>query len=324
MRELTKIINKINSSSNILLITHENPDGDAVGSMMALFLALKNNFAKAVKVVCPSEIPALFTFIPEVNRVSQDFILGDHDLIIILDCGDLRRTGFANRLKELSKYKNRIINIDHHPKNDLHKLANINYIDYQASSTSELIYDLLINLNILIDRKIATCLLCGLYNDTGAFKHSNTSVKVLKIAAELMNRGAQLKLITHYITNGKTATALKLWGIALSRIKFDQDLGLISSVITYQDIQECQADPQDLAGVVNLINSIPGGKATILLSETEPGKIRASLRTENNTVDVSYLAALFGGGGLKKASGFCLDGHIISDNKGGWEIETKN
>lgn len=321
MSAINEIAKKISLAENILLLTHENPDGDAIGSMMALFLALTRQLGKSAKAVCPSSIPRAFTFLPASNKIKQDFILGDHDLILILDCGDLRRTGFSNRLKELSFYKKRIANIDHHPKNDIHKIAKTNYIDYEASSTSELVYRLLKILKVDLDQDISTLLLCGLFTDTGAFMHPNTTCEVLKISAELMNHGARMRLITENIVNGKTVAELRLWGIALSHLRHNREFGIVSSIITQEDMKKCAASQGDLAGIVNLINTIPHTNVAILLSQTEPGKIRASLRTLKNHVDVSQLAQIFGGGGLKRASGFCLDGRIIADDNGGWEIE---
>jgi len=313
-----KLITRFKKSENILLLTHENPDGDALGSLLGLAQALES-LNKKVDFVCSSKVPIPFLFLPKVDQIKEDFLLGDYDLIIILDCGDLRRTGFINRLRDFSKNKRKIINIDHHPKNDLHRISAINLVNYQSSSTAEIIYCLLLEMKIEINPEIATCLLCGLYTDTGAFKHSNTTPEVLKIASDLLSKGAKLKKITENITNGKSIAALKLWGIALSRIKKNEQLGLVNSFITQKDIKNCCASSQDLAGVVNVINSIPGTQAAILFSETDDGKIKASLRTESNKVDVSRLAQVFGGGGLKKASGFVIEGKLLCEN-GKWSI----
>lgn len=314
-----KIVSRIKKSENVLLLTHENPDGDALGSLLALTKILKK-WNKKVDAVCTDHIPIPFLFLSGISEVKKDFLLGDYDLIIILDCGDLRRTGFAGRLKEFSKNKRKIINIDHHPKNDLHRIAALNIVDYRASSTSEIIYQMAIKMNAEIDSDIATCLLCGLYTDTGAFKHSNTTSRVLEISSELLRRGGRLKKITENISNGKTISALKLWGVALSRIQKNENLGLVSSFVTQDDIKNCSATTHDLAGVVNMINSIPETNAAILFSETEDGKIKASLRTESDRVDVSRLAKFFGGGGLKKASGFTIEGRLVLKEER-WGIE---
>ncbi|OGD67020.1 hypothetical protein A3F08_03680 [Candidatus Berkelbacteria bacterium RIFCSPHIGHO2_12_FULL_36_9] len=314
-----KVLTRIEKSENVLLLTHENPDGDALGSLLALSLSLEKINKKAVP-VCPDKIAKLFHFLPESQTIRQDFLLGDFDLIIILDCGDLRRTGFADRLKEFSKNKRKIINIDHHPKNDLHRISALNLVDYSASSTAEIIYKLINNLKIEIDSNIATALLCGIYTDTGAFKHSNTSTAVLDIASDLMRKGARLKKITENISNGRSVSALKLWGVALSRIQKNEKLGIVTSFITKDDLEKCSACADDLAGIVNMINAIPKTKAAILFSEVEDGKIKASLRTESERVDVSRLANIFGGGGLKKASGFTINGHLRLES-GRWKIE---
>lgn len=315
-----KLINKIHSAERILLLTHENPDGDAMGSLLALYLALRS-INKDVTPVCVDNIPQTFAFLPESEQIKDDFLVGDYSLIIILDCGDLRRTGFAERLKNYSlKNRKKIINIDHHPKNDVHRISWYNFIDYEASSTSELIYQLLDEMKIKIDQKIATSLLCGIYTDTGGFRHSNTSIKVFNLASKLMQCGARLKQITNNITNSKSLAALKILGLALSRIKKNPKIGLVTSVITKNDLQSLHATSSDLAGAVNLINSIPDTQAAILFSEIEDGKIKASIRTEQSGVDVSKIANIFGGGGLKKASGFTLQGKIISEGQDGWRI----
>ncbi|MCL5795130.1 MAG: bifunctional oligoribonuclease/PAP phosphatase NrnA [Patescibacteria group bacterium] len=320
MLKLNNLFERINSASRILLITHENPDGDALGSTLALSFVLKN-MGKSISAVCVDANPQVFSFLPKVSLIKKDFLLGDFDLIFILDCGDLKRTGYIDRLKYYAhKRRKKIINIDHHPKNDVHKIAWYNLVDYQASSTSEIVYKLLKNMRVKIDQDIATCLLCGLYTDTGSFKHSNTSPTALNMAGELLNSGAKLKHITKNVTNGKTVPALKIWGVVLSRIQRNQQLGLVTSIITQKDLQAYHATGADLAGAVNLINAIPDTRAAILFSELENGKIKASIRTERNDVDVSQLAAIFDGGGLRKASGFTIDGKLVQDKNGGWKI----
>lgn len=318
MLNLNEFRKKINFSERILLITHQNPDGDALGSMLALNLALKS-LNKCVSAICQDKVPALFSFLPNAHLIKQDFVLGDYDLIIILDCGDLKRTGFDRRIKQLSRKRKKIINIDHHPKNDIHRIAGLNLVDYEASSTAELIFNLIKHSNVKIGRDIATNLLCGIYTDTGGFQHSNTNQNVLKIASNLMRSGAKLREITANIANGRSISALKLWGLALSRVRKISNLGLVMSVITNQDLIDHNATADNLAGAVNLINTIPDSRAAILFYEIESGKIKASLRTERNDIDVSKLARLFGGGGLKKASGFTINGKIIQDGDG-WKI----
>lgn len=308
-----KIIAQFTHYDRVLLIAHENPDGDTLAATTALALALKK-IGKNPTIVCRDAVPKPFSFLITHGLIGRDFLFGDFDLIVTVDCGDIRRTGFDLRLKEIAHKKKFLINIDHHPKNDLHKLANLNLVDYSASSSSEIIYNLLLQMNLEIDKEIATALFTGLYTDTGGFKHSNTQPKTLKIAGDLLKCGARIKLVTKNVSLNKSIAAMRLWGIALSRLKRNEILKIAVSVLTQKDIAECQASEEDVAGVINLINTIPDSKAAILFYETSDKKIRASIRTEDDKVDISKIAALFGGGGHRKASGFTLDGEFVFDN----------
>ena len=313
-----KLIAKIKNLQSFLLMIHEEPDGDTLSGTVACYLAIKS-LGKKVSMVCKDEIPRPFLFLPAVKFIKKDILFGDFDCILIIDCGDLKRTGFAERLKKFAKVSKNLINIDHHPKNDLWKIANLNLIDQKASSASEIVWELLKKIPVSISSDMATAILTGIYTDTGGFKHSNTTPQTLKIASELLVYGARLKTITRNVALNKSIAALRLWGIALSRIHKNQKLQIVSSVITSEDLEKCQAVHADLAGVVNLMNSIPDSSATILFYETSEGKIRASLRTEKEKVDVARIAKLFGGGGHKKAAGFTVEGKLKMNGRS-WEI----
>jgi len=313
-----KILKYLTSGEKILLVIHKSPDGDTIASSLALYAVLKK-MGKDADIVGKDEIPALFSFLPNACKIQNDFLQGDYDLVIVLDCGDLKRTGFPQRFLQYAKHKRHLLNIDHHPKNDLHKIANLNIVCQEASSTAEILFDFFQEINIDFDKNLATCLLTGLYTDTGGFKHSNTSEKVLDIAGKLLSYGANLKQIAKNISVNKSVTALKLWGIALSRIWQNQQYGLCTSVITRKDLQDCRACEIDMAGIVNLISSIADTKIAIFFSETADGKVRASLRTEDDNIDVSQIAKIFGGGGHKKAAGFTVEGRL-NYKEGKWQV----
>lgn len=316
---LLKIVSILASSDQILLVIHQDPDGDTIASSLALAHALEQ-LKKQVTIVGKDPVPGVFSFLPGAQIIKQDYLGGDYQAIVVLDCGDLKRTGFPERLQDFAKHRQRLINIDHHRKSDLHKIANVTLFDEQAAATAEIIYRLIGKLNIQITPAIATCLLCGLYTDTGGFRHSNTNSETLDLASLLMERGAKLSLIRKNLDNHKSMAALKLWGSALSRVRHIKDLNLVVSVITRKDMDQAQATTQDLAGLVNLINSTAGAKAAILFAQVDTNTIKASLRTERNDIDVSRLAEMFGGGGHKKAAGFTIAGQIKPDKKG-WKIE---
>jgi len=317
-----KVIAKITRFERILLIVHENPDGDTLASASVIYQVLKG-LGKSPAIVCKDPVPKPFLFLPEMDQIKNDLLFGDYEVIVVIDCGDLRRTGFDRRLKEFVRNKKILINIDHHPKNDLHKIANLNFVDLHASSTAEIIWELIEKMHVEINKDIATAVLTGLYTDTGGFKHSNTSPKTLRIAAELMRHGAKIKLITQNVSLNKTIPAMKLWGVVLNRLTRHNDFKIVSSVLTRQDLLDCGATDDDIAGAVNLMNTIPDSTAAVLFYETGDGKIRASLRTENDGTDVARLAAVFGGGGHKKASGFTVEGKISISNHN-WKIVLKD
>lgn len=303
---------------SFLLICHLQPDGDALGSTLALNEALKNN-GKKVLMVCTDDIPEFFLFLPDAQQIKKDFLIGNFDVVILLDNGDLRRTGFYDRVIKIKEKKISLINIDHHPKNDLWKHTTINYVNEKVSSTSELVYEILLGLEWKITPKIATALLTGIFTDTGGFQHANTSASVLNIASELLNKGAKLKKISESVSNSCTVTRLKLWGIALSRLLVNEKYGIASSFLLREEINKLDASVEEVSGLVNLINAIPEAKIALLLYETADGKIRGSLRTEKDAVDVSKLAKILGGGGHKKAAGFTLSGEIKQIDKI-WQI----
>jgi phosphoesterase RecJ-like protein len=219
MGSFSKLKSAFNSEDEFLLICHEQPDGDALGATLALNEALKAN-GKKTRMVCTDQIPEIFSFLPGVERVKRDFLIGNFDVVVLLDNGDLRRTGFADRVLKIKEKGTLLINIDHHPKNDLWRFADINYVNDSASSSSELVFEILNGLEWKVTPKIATNLLAGIFYDTGGFQHTNTSIDVLNIVSELLNKGAKLKRVSESISNSQSNSIarLKLWGIALNRL----------------------------------------------------------------------------------------------------------
>ena len=315
---LDRVIDWLHKDDTILIIIHQFPDGDTIASSLALARALKT-LGKTVVVTGKDPVPAPFMFLPESDTIQRDYLGGDWQVIIVLDCGDLKRTGFVERIRSFARDKKRLINIDHHPKNDLHKIANITYFDGSAAAVGEIVTEIIDLLGVRIDKEMATCLLTALYTDTGGFKHSNTTVTTLEYAARFMEAGARLKKISNNISNSKSVASLHIWGIILSRIMYTKKIGLVRSIVTQRDLQECGATLEDLGGAVNLIGAVPGARASMLFVELPDGQIKASLRTESDSVDVSKIAEIFGGGGHKKASGFIINGTIFQE-KGKWSI----
>lgn len=314
---ISKFKQLIEDKENFLLITHLSPDGDAVGATVAFFEYLKSR-GKNVKMIADTPVPEIFSYLKWADQFKDDFLIGDYDAIILLDCGDLRRSGFADRILE-SKGKVKIVNIDHHPQNDIWKIATVNLADTSSPSTCQILYQLFTGWGVKISIDQATALLTGIYYDTGGFLHSNTNNQVFDVTSQLLHLGAKLKKIQKSVWQSRTTPMLKLWGLALNKMIVDRKLGLIISIIRQEDIEKLNACEDDLSGLVNVLDLAEEAKAAILLYETSDGKIKGSLRTEKDNIDVSCIAAMFGGGGHKKAAGFTIDGQF-EKTRNGWKV----
>ena len=299
--------------SDIFLLTHHDPDGDALGSISAVSLALKR-LGKNTKSFISGKYADRYNYLP-LPLFEQDFNACQKCLFIVLDCADLSRTFHLSNLKKDHNFF--IINIDHHPQDN--KFGHINIVDTEATSASELVFFLILELGLEVDKDLAEMILTGIVADTGCFKHSNTTDRGLEIASFLAKKGASIKKIVDNLEKSKKLNTLKLWGKVLSGIKKNNQKGIVSAVITNQDLEDCGATKEDLEGVVNLIAAIPESKAALLLREDEEGNIKGSLRSDPDGLDVSRVASLFGGGGHVRASGFKIKAKI-KETDNGWEI----
>ncbi|MBU1082926.1 bifunctional oligoribonuclease/PAP phosphatase NrnA [Patescibacteria group bacterium] len=295
-------------ASKILIVTHKNPDGDAVGSSLALRIALRA-LNKQVEVAMMDSPPPELSFLPHFLKIKEEFAPEDFDLAIIVDCGGWSRTGFFVDDELHIDWPKNLVVIDHHP---VQKLSpGLHLMDATASSAAEIVFYILKEWGIIVTREVALCLLTGLFTDTGGFKHTNVNEQVFRIAAELLAKGADINKITRSVYGNKKIAQLKLWGKIINNLKINSEYGLVFSVVTQADLNEFNLTEDDVSGILDLIRGVIGTKASLLLSEKED-EIRGSLRTEETDVDVSKLAVIFGGGGHIKAAGFSLPKNIIS------------
>ena len=318
MPNFTEPINLIKASENILILTHKNPDGDAVGSVLGLGMALES-LDKNCGIILRDKIPKVLEFLPGQEKVryaenltENDLRNCNYDLVILADCAELERTGIKEINKVVEAAENLLI-VDHHPEKKIEsenfKISKI--INPKYSSAAEMLFELFMEMGIKINKDIAQCLLTGIFTDTGGFQHANVSPKTLEAAAELMKKGPRINKITQNIFNSKSIPAIKIWGRALTRIETDSKNGMSVSYIGKEDLEECGASYDDLSGIANIINTISDSKFSLLLTEYENKKIRGSLRSnEYKGVDVSKIAHDLGGGGHRLASGFELKGTI--------------
>ncbi|NTW26887.1 MAG: bifunctional oligoribonuclease/PAP phosphatase NrnA [Candidatus Moranbacteria bacterium] len=304
----------ISKSEKILLFAHSGPDGDTSGSVLA-FKEYLEMLGKHADISCVDPLPLfLETLTQQTFTVPEHLDLKSYDAAI--GCDSVER-GFQNILPSLPE-KTATIIIDHHP--DITITADVVIIDSRRSSACELVYEYLSSQSAHISKSIATYLMIGILSDTGNFQHANTSSRVMEISSDLMKKGASVSKIIEATFANKKLSTLKLWGRAFEKAKINPTNGLITTVLTKEDIEQCSASTEDIGQVASILNTVPGTKFSLVLSERDHDLIKGSLRSEEyKGVDVSEIAHLFGGGGHKLASGFEIHGKII-ETQTGWEI----
>lgn len=312
--EITGEINAIIARADrILLISHKSPDGDTLGASLGLYQVFKN-MGKIPEIFCVDAPADVFKFMPNIEQIKTGQLTLSHDVIMILDAGAPHLTGIHETHPQLFDKSLPVINIDHHPTNNGYGILNLVFPD--AASATLIIFELISALGWPLDRHTATCLLTGLYTDTGSFMHSNTTPEALRIASKLLAKGANARAISKEIFNTLRVSTMRIWGCALKSLHQTQD-GITMSVITQNDFEECQADYEEISGVVDLVNSIPGALYSVMLTERE-GKVKGSLRTLKNEINVSDIASAYGGGGHAKAAGFTLPGSLQKEVR--WKV----
>lgn len=320
MRQQLETINKIKDAlgkaKRVLVIGHQQPDGDALGAIIALAYYLKS-LSKDYSLFCLDAPIEQYQFLPLIHEVKSDpkIFEENFDVIVIVDSGDLPYAGVDKFLPTVKNYT--LINIDHHASNNF--FGDINLVLMEKSSASEIIYQLLRYWQAPINKEMATALLNGIIFDTGSFGNSATSLSVLETASHLLNLGARHRLINENILRNKSLGLLKLWGRAFEKLQFNPKYDLAFTVITTEDLAECGVEPDAGLGISNFFNELSGVKAAMVLTQLPDNQIKGSLRTTRDDVDVAALAKQFGGGGHKKAAGFTIAGQLVyNENK--WTI----
>lgn len=315
----------IQAAERCLIISHIHPDGDAVGSLVALSLGLQQ-LNKEVVPVLVDGVPQSFQYLLADLEIQTELpappIDPSQTLCITVDLADSHRTGEKEKIRAYSDF-GRLAMVDHHPAGDMCHLAQAIYQDIDTSSCAELIYHLLISLGVRLTPAISTALMTGMYTDTGGFQFENTSRQTLEVGAELMKRGARLNTIVDQTTHQKSIAHLRLTGLALERLSLRRHNQIAISYLNYADLEAVNGKSEDIEGIVNQLNVLPGSKLTILLVESKPGRIRGSIRSNTNSnnkiINVTPLARLLGGGGHARASGFTIGGAFQTTNKH-WQI----
>jgi phosphoesterase RecJ-like protein len=296
---------RLMAAQRILFFMHISPDGDSIGSSLALVHALRK-VGKEAFIVGVDPIPQIYRFLPDWDRwlLSWDRVEGEWDLSCFLDCGAVDRAGAA--LPAVAKGK-LILNIDHHATNTL--FGDENWMDFSAAAVGELAYRLLKEMGLPIGADEAVCLYTSIVADTGGFRYSSTTAATHRIAAELLEAGVKPYDVAAQIFENETPGRLALLGRALADLQVDPSGKIAWITLTQRIFKETGATEEEAEGLVNWARSLSGVEVGLLFKETAEGPIRVSFRSRF-MVDVGALAKSFGGGGHARASGCTLYGSV--------------
>lgn len=296
---LTKVQDILHNANDIVITTHIHPDGDALGSLLALnsYLASLN---KKVSMILDDDVPVLYKFLPGIELIKRPAeAICKPDLLIVLDASDSERIG-----KVFTSVKAPILNIDHHISNT--KYAEYLYLDHKASATGEILCDLFKASSAIISPAMAVCLYTAIATDCGFFRYASTSAKTMRYAADLMEAGAQPHIIAENLETRPLGSIVALTKV-LDTLELHQD-GKVAMITVWPEIMK---DNEDLTeGLINYPRNIEGVELAVMFKVVNHDTTRVSLRSRR--VDVSKLALEFGGGGHVRASGCTITGSITS------------
>lgn len=305
---MDKIIEKLRLSNDIVLLVHESPDGDAIGSIIALYRALKKmgkNVEAFIEKI-PSNCEFLIGSIGEEIKVFEDMDENrKYDLCIALDCGDADRMGKA---KVLFENANNTICIDHHYTNVGY--ANLNYIEGEAAATGEILYDMLSKMDI-IDKEIAMALYAAVSSDTGNFRHNNTQKHTFDIAGSLVEYGIDVSKISYHLFSETSLNRMRFMGNLLQNVEVELDGKVGILIAKKEDIERFSVNDSELEGMVDFARDIKGTEVGIFIKPHNE-MYKVSLRSNGN-VDISGVAGKFNGGGHKFAAGCRFEGKTAEE-----------
>ena len=297
------VAQQIASAQSVLVVSHVRPDGDAVGSLLGLGLALQQA-GKTVQMVLADGVPSTFRHLPGASQICKR-AAGAFDLAIVVDCSDLERVGSA-----LNGFTPPGLNIDHHITNL--NFAKINWVEPAAVATSAILGENLPGLGFAITQPVATVLLSGLVSDTLGFRTSNMTSEALRLAANLMDFGADLPELYQQALMRKSFTAARYWGAGLQRLQREDRM--VWTSLTLADREDVGYPGNDDADLINVLSGLDEADLAIIFVEQKGGRIKISWRSAPG-VDVSKIALQFGGGGHPAASGADFPGDLQSVQK---------
>lgn len=297
------VLKAIRERKSFLVTAHARPDGDAIGSVLALWMAL-NALGKRAEMQLFDRVPLIYRTLPAADQIRCAPTIGGNfqpDAVILLECDGIERS----RLKGIEG--NFLINIDHHTSG--RNFGNVNWIDTQASAVAEMVYRLAVIANAFITPEMATCLYTALLSDTGSFCYEGTGAHTFALARNLVELGARPARIAQDVYFSNPASKMRLLGAALTTLQREGRIAWLW--VTHSDMIRLGAVEEDCEGIVNYAIGISGVDVAVFLRELPNHRVRLSLRSKSK-VHVAEIAERFGGGGHENASGCTLDGPLYS------------
>lgn len=296
---LSEMIIRLRKASQVALFSHVSPDGDCIGSILALGLGLEK-LNKQVYYFNSDPIPANLAFLPGVGKIRNVLPVNWPEALIFVDCTDIDRVHISNEDLPANSI---LLNLDHHISNC--NFGHVNWIDSQASACGEMVFYLLKEMGAGIDKDIATNLYAAIVTDSGSFQYSNTTSKTHRIAAELIEQEINLVNIHSHLFDQKPLAYIKLLQRALARLQFFSDGKIALITLSKQDFLECGAGDELSEGIINHARSIEGVEVAILIRELDILDIKVVFRS-NLWFNCDEVAVKLHGGGHKKAAGCSL------------------
>jgi phosphoesterase RecJ-like protein len=305
---LDNILEEIKKAESIVILTHEAPDGDAIGSSLAMKLALKSLGKQADVII--REYPRVFDFLPGREEVKTGEEAKKYDLAISLDCADLKRLIGKEYFEEAKQ----TIVIDHHGSNNMY--GDINFVNPVAPACCQILIGMFEYFNINIDKELGTCILTGIITDTGGFRYSGVTPETFEFTAELLQKGVNVADISKRVLETRTKANFELMTRVINRMEFFEDGKVTFTYITNKDLEEVNAEIGDHEGLVEIGRAVEGVEVAVFVrqKENEENKYKISMRS-NNYVNVSDVCFMFGGGGHPRAAGALIQGDIETVKK---------
>lgn len=299
---LDEILEEIKKAEKIVILTHESPDGDAIGSSLAMKLMLKE-LDKKPDVIIP-EYPRMFKFLPLADEIKIDSEVKKYDLAISLDCGNFKRLAKNEYFENAQK----TIVIDHHGSNNMY--GDLNYVNPASPACCEILISMAEYFGVEISKEIGTCIMTGIITDTGGFRYSGITPDTFEYTAELIRVGVDIPDIYKRAMGTKTKANFELTKRVVDRMELLEDGKVSFTYMTTQDELEVNAEPGDHEGLVNIGKDIEGVQVAIFIRQKDNEDVyKVSLRSEDG-INVSDICLLFGGGGHARAAGALIKGTI--------------